>query len=189
LNIPTWFDEGLAMQVDYRPQYALAAEDEHAKDTVRQLTSSTLFFNSDKKMVVSNYAKAHALVADWVVKVGKGSVYRRLEQIRDGNSFEDAISNRFSKFQAGIMTRAKPLIILIDLPHFNPNQQNPIRQKPPTINPNSISQNVRRFSLATHNKSHHRHVHWEISADQQAAPRPISIDRLLHRALAVWCRE
>jgi hypothetical protein len=91
MNIPTWFDEGLAMQVDYRSQFALVAEDEHAKDTVRQLTSSRLFFNSDKKMVVSNYAKARALVADWVVKVGKDSVYPRLEQLRDGKSFEDVI--------------------------------------------------------------------------------------------------
>ena len=91
MHIPTWFDEGLAMQVDYRPQYVLAAEDEHAKDAVRQLTSFSSFFNGGEKVVVSNYAKARAIVAEWVTKVGKGSVYSRLHQLRAGESFEEAI--------------------------------------------------------------------------------------------------
>lgn len=91
MKIPTWFDEGLAMQVDYRPKYVLAAEDAHAKDEVRQLTSFSSFFKGGEKVVVSNYAKARVLVADWVAKVGKASVYQRLYQLRDGQSFEEAI--------------------------------------------------------------------------------------------------
>lgn len=92
MNIPTWFDEGLAMQVDNRPQYALTGDDEYAKNAVRQLTTSSAFFSSSEKVVVSNYAKARALVADWVAKVGNASVYQRLDQLRDGKSFENVIS-------------------------------------------------------------------------------------------------
>ncbi len=92
MNIPTWFDEGLAMQVDYRPQYALAAKDQPTKATIRQLTTSSLFFSGSEKVVVSNYAKARALVADWVAIIGKVSVYQQLEKLKEGQSFEDAIS-------------------------------------------------------------------------------------------------
>lgn len=91
MKIPTWFDEGLAMQVDFRPKYLLAAEDAHAIDEVRQLTSFSSFFNGGEKVVVSNYAKARVLVADWIAKVGKASVYQQLHQLRDGQSVEEAI--------------------------------------------------------------------------------------------------
>lgn len=79
------------MQVDFRPKYLLAAEDAHAIDEVRQLTSFSSFFNGGEKVVVSNYAKARVLVADWIAKVGKASVYQRLHQLRDGQSVEEAI--------------------------------------------------------------------------------------------------
>jgi hypothetical protein len=90
-KIPTWFDEGVAMQVDYRPRYILSPEDSISKDDVRQLTSFSSFMRGGQKVVVGNYAKARSVVAGWVAKIGRASLYRRLERVRGGESFTEAI--------------------------------------------------------------------------------------------------
>ncbi len=91
MKIPTWFDEGLAMQVDFRPKYLLAAEDAHGLDEVRHLTSFSSFFSGGEQVIISHYAKARVLVANWVERVGRASVYQQLHQLRDGQSFAEAI--------------------------------------------------------------------------------------------------
>jgi hypothetical protein len=90
-QIPTWFDEGLAMQVDQRPRYALAAEDAPGKEAVRQLQSPASFFAGSEEQVVRNYAQARAVVAEWVARVGPASVYAQLDQLRRGKSFDALI--------------------------------------------------------------------------------------------------
>lgn len=80
MQIPAWLDEGLAMQVDDRPQYALTAEVSQAKDSVRRLTSSSDFFKGDEQAVIRHYALARALVADWVARVGRDTIFVRLQQ-------------------------------------------------------------------------------------------------------------
>lgn len=89
MEIPTWFDEGLAMQVDTRPKYGLPAGEAVLGNEVRRWASFSSFFAGDEHTLVSPYAQARALVADWVAGVGAQSVYPLLAKIHDGQSFEE----------------------------------------------------------------------------------------------------
>jgi hypothetical protein len=92
LQLPTWFDEGLAMQVDYRPRYTLAPQDAQKTTYVRELTTSSAFFKGDDQALTKNYASAKYEVASWLSEVGSTSLYSRLQRMRDGQSFAEAIT-------------------------------------------------------------------------------------------------
>lgn len=90
LEIPTWFDEGVAMQLDYRPRYALPPEAVAGGD-VRSLSSFSAFFGGDEQRVVRNYAAARRVVAAWLEKVGAASLYAHLERLSKGESFAEVV--------------------------------------------------------------------------------------------------
>jgi hypothetical protein len=92
LQLPTWFDEGVAMQVDYRPRYSLSPQDIQNADYVRGLTTFSSFFASDEQAVVRNYASAKQVVASWLSKVGTTSLYSRLQRMRGGESFAEVVT-------------------------------------------------------------------------------------------------
>lgn len=92
LQLPTWFDEGVAMQVDYRPRYSLSPNDVQDTDYVRGLTTFSTFFEGDERAVVRNYASAKFVVASWLSKAGSTSLYLRLQRMRDGESFAEVIT-------------------------------------------------------------------------------------------------
>ncbi len=92
-QIPVWFDEGLAMQVDYRPRYVLSREASAQAKNVRTLESARDFFLQDGDLLTKNYAMAKAEVANWLDDAGRASVYDRLERIRAGESF-NAVTQR-----------------------------------------------------------------------------------------------
>ena len=85
IEVPVWFDEGLAMQVDHRDRYNLP----EGTDTsyVRQLNSAGDFL-SDEKMLTNYYASAKLEVAQWISKAGSDLVYDHLDSIKEGSSFE-----------------------------------------------------------------------------------------------------
>lgn len=85
-DLPTWFDEGLAMQVDFRPEYSGAGRVN--LKSVRALTSANEFFVPVPSQLTSNYAAAKAEAALWTKRVGRSSVYAQLERLRRGESFE-----------------------------------------------------------------------------------------------------
>jgi len=86
-EVPVWFDEGLAMQVDFRPKYLLPGGATPKTKTVTSLNAARDFFVSDDDLLTWNYSAAKIEVAQWLVQVGKDSVYNRLERIRAGDSF------------------------------------------------------------------------------------------------------
>lgn len=87
-ELPTWLDEGLAMQVDFRSEYNIAEGANFETKSVRALTSARDFFVSDSEQLTNNYASAKAEVALWIERVGHPSVYAQLERMRRGESFE-----------------------------------------------------------------------------------------------------
>ncbi|MGL4410198.1 MAG: hypothetical protein ACRCTU_17580 [Zoogloea sp.] len=91
LQIPTWFDEGLAMQVDYRPRYRISAEAMKDADGIRECRSYDAFFSHDPKTVVEHYTAARYVVGQWLEKVGQRSVYDRLQRMSQGESFHEAM--------------------------------------------------------------------------------------------------
>lgn len=92
LELPTWFDEGVAMQVDYRPRYSLSPQDAQKTTFVRDLATYSTFFKGDDEALTRNYASAKHEVASWLSKVGPTSLYARLQRMRDGQSFAEVIA-------------------------------------------------------------------------------------------------
>jgi hypothetical protein len=88
-KIPTWFDEGLAMQVDDRPNYDLPnATQAEEMDLARSLDTRSKFFAGSDEQLTHHYALAKAEVTQWVARVGSSKVYQRLERIKQGDSFD-----------------------------------------------------------------------------------------------------
>jgi hypothetical protein len=92
VQLPIWFNEGVAMQVDYRPQYSLSPQDAQNTAYVRDLTTIWAFTKGDDQALTRNYASAKHEVASWLSKVGPTSLYSRLQRMRDGQSFVEAIT-------------------------------------------------------------------------------------------------
>lgn len=90
LQVPTWFDEGLAMQVDFRPRYTLSSAGAEEQAYLKNLTTSTSFFVADDKTLTRHYALAKRVVADWLHTAGANTLYPRLQRIQDGATFIEA---------------------------------------------------------------------------------------------------
>ena len=95
-QLPVWFDEGLAMQVDYRAAYTLPVSDSKPTkvDYVKALRSSSEFFAPSDALLTKNYASAKVVVNEWVAVVGSAAVFNRLERVRAGESFESMLGNK-----------------------------------------------------------------------------------------------
>lgn len=91
-QIPTWFDEGLAMQVDYRSHYDLPDEEtQQSLQFVTELDSGSDFFVADNQLLTQHYAAAKAWVADWVAERGQENVFAELTRLSSGGSFEELV--------------------------------------------------------------------------------------------------
>ena len=87
-QIPTWFDEGLAMQVDYRERYAWSLKFGAVDSgTVKQWTSKAHFFDGNDEQLTRHYAMAKEEVRLWLQKRGREHVYGFLERVRQGARF------------------------------------------------------------------------------------------------------
>ena len=91
LEIPTWFDEGVAMQVDHRKEYDLRKDNAGRIDAVRKLDSSSKFYVPDDRTLTRNYAMSKAVVDAWLADIGTSALYDRLNRIKAGETFADAI--------------------------------------------------------------------------------------------------
>ena len=94
-EVPVWFNEGVAMQLDFRPRYSLAEKPGHAPDTsgVRELKLAHQFNHGNGEQVTQHYAFAKAEIARWLSNVGHDGLYRSLERIRAGERFDDVLAN------------------------------------------------------------------------------------------------
>ncbi|MCC6536960.1 MAG: hypothetical protein IT162_05390 [Bryobacterales bacterium] len=89
MTVPTWFDEGVGMQVDDRPRYRLAPEDPAPTADVHALAAPSQFFAGGGAEVTRHYAYAKAEVAKWLARIGGPSqLAARLRRIRAGEPFE-----------------------------------------------------------------------------------------------------
>ncbi|MDM7951403.1 hypothetical protein [Hydrogenophaga sp.] len=92
LKVPTWFDEGVAMQVDFRSRYALREDKAAEADRVRELTTSSKFFVSDDKALTQNYSFAKYEVSKWLSVVGSDTLYSRLARLKSGETFSEILA-------------------------------------------------------------------------------------------------
>jgi hypothetical protein len=87
-QIPTWFDEGLAMQVDSRERYTWSLQTGALPSgTVKQWTSRLQFFRGDDEELTRHYAMAKEEVRLWLQELGRENVYSFLERVRQGDRF------------------------------------------------------------------------------------------------------
>lgn len=85
-KLPIWFDEGLAMQVDFRERYNLRKGADFS--FVTHLKSSRAFFVSDRELLTEHYAAAKAAVKLTLSGESESDVYSQLKQLREGRTFD-----------------------------------------------------------------------------------------------------
>jgi hypothetical protein len=78
-NWPTWFDEGLAMQVDFRPRYDLQPALETSTRGVRDLRTPKAFFAGSDEELTNHYRFAKHEVRQLIERIGKDSLFMKLE--------------------------------------------------------------------------------------------------------------
>ncbi|WP_455207443.1 hypothetical protein [Kaarinaea lacus] len=88
-RIPTWFDEGVAMQVDYRERYEIdfLSFPQNEIERVRKLTSPSTFWTGSKEEDINNYLAAKAAVHQVLAENSEVSLFSMLSKVRHGHGF------------------------------------------------------------------------------------------------------
>ena len=91
-KIPTWFDEGLAMQNDYRDYYSddtLKAKSDNFKNLpgIKNFKSGGQFLTGSHDQIMLNYMTAKHEVKNWYTKE---KLDRFIRDINSGKTFEEA---------------------------------------------------------------------------------------------------
>jgi hypothetical protein len=88
-EIPAWFDEGLAMQVDFRSRYNSSQTVDAAElASLRTLRSMDQFNAGNDEEITRHYARSKRVVAQWLEKIGRSNLYSSFERIRAGESLD-----------------------------------------------------------------------------------------------------
>lgn len=92
MKIPTWFDEGLAMQVDRRPYYSIDSLKEKSNNfqelvDVKQLKTGSQFGGGTREDVMLNYLTAKYELSKWY---SKEKLEKFISNINNGDSFYEA---------------------------------------------------------------------------------------------------
>jgi hypothetical protein len=92
LKVPVWFDEGLAMQVDYRDYYSedtlkLKSDNFTKLPDVRKLTTGNQFQQGSHQQVMLHYMAAKHIVKNWYTKE---KLNKLVLDLKSGKSFEEA---------------------------------------------------------------------------------------------------
>ncbi|MGB5457825.1 MAG: hypothetical protein WBO16_13220 [Gammaproteobacteria bacterium] len=90
-EIPTWFDEGVSLQVDFRPHYSIDLDFFDRSEIRRAYTldSPGKFWTKNKQQNIRNYLAARAAVAMFFRSSTTKALYPMLSKIREGKRFED----------------------------------------------------------------------------------------------------
>ena len=85
-KIPTWFDEGIAMQVDFREQYNVDYQSfsQQELNRVKTLDKPSKFWTSSKEQDIKNYRTAKATVQEMLSKHSPKELYSKLLRMRQG---------------------------------------------------------------------------------------------------------
>jgi hypothetical protein len=94
--VPTWFDEGLAVQFDDRPFYGPLALQQRREEGWRlpamiQLARRRQFFAGSRDLVRFHYAAARAVVGRWIRKLGQAEGLHQIEEIDCGGRWHKEV--------------------------------------------------------------------------------------------------
>lgn len=95
--IPTWFDEGLAVQFDSRPfhgkhEFERQLEAGWHVPSFEQLRSRAGFFSGTRDQVRFHYAAARYAIAEWLRKKGRAPALKFLETMPCSNEWYEELS-------------------------------------------------------------------------------------------------
>lgn len=90
-KLPTWFDEGVALQLDRRPHYLIdcAAVGQDEIRRVKALDKPGTFWSIDKDQNIRNYQAAKCAVAELLEHHPPKSLYHAFSRMREGENFSD----------------------------------------------------------------------------------------------------
>lgn len=88
LFLPIWFDEGVAMQVDYREEYVNPISPISLKD-LEELE----FFKGDDNILTLKYASAKLEISNWMKKLGPRNLFNFLENYKSNGEFRKLYQN------------------------------------------------------------------------------------------------
>ena len=94
-QIPTWFDEGIALQNDYRERYSeeqWIAQTDNGKNTValEEMDTPSEFYAGEAEDRRFRYLNAKHELSEWMAVHGQQGLLKLLEQINDGVDFNTA---------------------------------------------------------------------------------------------------
>ena len=94
-RVPTWFNEGIALQNDYREQYgpeAWAEQTDNGKNIVahEDMDTSAEFYSGTKEDRRFRYLNAKHDVAEWLEKHGLQGFMNLIDRMYDGEDFSAA---------------------------------------------------------------------------------------------------
>ena len=102
--IPTWFDEGLALQNDYRERYSEAqwvAQTDNGKNTVahEDMDTAAEFYSGTKEERRFRYLNAKHDVAEWLEKHGLQGFMALIDRLNGGEDFSTAYGSQIPVYQ------------------------------------------------------------------------------------------
>ena len=94
-RVPTWFNEGIALQNDYREQYgpeAWAEQTDNGKNTVahEDMDTAAEFYSGTKEDRRFRYLNAKHDVAEWLEKRGLQGFMKLIDRMNGGENFSAA---------------------------------------------------------------------------------------------------
>jgi len=91
-DLPTWLDEGLAMQSEgpLRAQFSNSLEAAIASDTLISVQSLSSPFSAYSNLSYLSYAQSYSLVEFLINEYGRGKMLELLTTFREGSGYDDA---------------------------------------------------------------------------------------------------
>jgi hypothetical protein len=91
VELPVWFDEGVAVQLDRRGTYLIDCGAVGAQRTreARRLTSGRRFWHGDRAQIVRNYQAAKCAAAEVLGRHPPRTLYASLASLSQGAHFDD----------------------------------------------------------------------------------------------------
>jgi hypothetical protein len=91
VELPVWFDEGIAVQLDQRGTYLIdcGAVDAQRIREARQLTSVRRFWHGNREQIVRNYQAAKCAAAEVLERHPPRTLYASLARLTQGAHFDD----------------------------------------------------------------------------------------------------
>jgi hypothetical protein len=96
-QIPVWFDEGMAMQLDHREAYNIEKFQGKTLPSKEKLWWAMQFTSGGNDVLMLSYVASKDIVKNWCAGQKPSRFYELLNQIKQGVSFDEAFADSGAK--------------------------------------------------------------------------------------------